>query len=174
MPQRPPAEPHTGPPAEPHTGLGLVLFCQKAWRRTPMAHTITDCPGHGGSRVWLRVFHPVTREEVTPTARDGDNSDSLPAPRQSSGVRCPGLWWMVVGGTPLPQRDGHPSPPREGRATQGAASRYIVLYHMQCLIHHKQGVSHIHSSGLQAASRMTLTHTGPARTTSVINNICPA
>lgn len=96
---------HRGPPAELHTGLGLVLFCQKAWPRMPTAHTITDGPGHGRIRVWLRVFHPATRKEMTSTERDGDNSDSLPTHLSVFGGSMP---WAVVdgsGGTPFPHQE---------------------------------------------------------------------
>lgn len=122
MPQR--------PPAEPHTGLGLVLFCQKAWPRRPMAHTITDCPGHGRIRVWLRVFYPVTWEEMTPTARDGGNGDSLPAHLSVFGGSMP---WAVVDGS---RED---SPPTERRAplpTERGQSNTGSSFEVYCLISH--------------------------------------
>ena len=121
MPQR--------PLAEPHTGLRLVLSCQKARQRTPMALNQETTQDAGGS-VWLRVAHPVTWEEMTSTERDGDNSDSLPAHlSQSWGFDALAVVDGSRGGSP-PRGKGTPPPPREGRATQGAASRSPVLYHV--------------------------------------------
>lgn len=79
-----------------------------------------------GGSVWLRVAHPVTWEEMTSTERDGDNSDSLPAHlSQSWGFDALALVDGSRGDSPPPGKGTLP-PPREGRATQGAASRSPV------------------------------------------------
>lgn len=114
MPQRAPGR------AAHRLGIGALL--PKSLAEDATAHAITDGPGHGRIRVWLRVFHPATWKEMTSTERDGDNSDSLPAHLSVSGGSMP---WAVVDGS-----GGLPSPTKRGQSNTGSS------FEVYCLISH--------------------------------------